>query len=196
MRTAIFDLETSGFYADSNVLLCAVIREYEYPLKSGKYVKRTVLRGDEVIPNWSKKRSNDKALIEAVLRELEQYDVLVAHNGQYFDKAFLNAKCLEHGFSREVAALKRKKFIDPVLLARKHLKLGRNTLAAIIDYFQIPVKKTPLELSAWRKAAFDGDMQAMNLIVDHCIPDVDSLALVYDRMRPLIEKVDNRGSSL
>ena len=187
MRVGIFDLETTSFYADSGIVLCAVIQSYHSD-------KQTIIRADQ-FKSWKGNKSDNKELIERVVHELKQYDILVAHNGQWFDKGFLNAKCLQYGLSPSV---RWKKFVDPVLLARRHLKLGRNSLAAIIDFLEIPVKKTPLELRLWQKAAMDSNEEAkkaMDVIVKHCSYDVKTLILVYEKVRVLVDKIDNRGSS-
>jgi len=184
MRTGIFDLETSGFYADNAIVLCAVIQEY------GK-TQTTIIRADQE-RTWSKHRSDDSLVVKKIMEELNKYDILVAHNGQRFDKGFMNAKCIQYDMP---VSLRLKKFVDPVKLARFHLKLGRNSLAAIIDWLEIPVHKTPLELRLWLKASLEGDRKCMDTIVKHCVHDVKSLAIVYNRMRPLIDRIDNRGSA-
>jgi len=184
MKVAIFDLETTSFYADSGIVLCGVIQEYGQKAQ-------TVIRADQ-FKTWKSNKSDNREVIGAIVAKLKEYDILVAHNGQYFDKGFLNAKCLQYGLSPSV---RWKKFVDPVLLARRHLKLGRNSLAAIIDFLEIPVKKTPLELKLWQRAAMDSDPAAMDVIVRHCEYDVKTLILVYDKVRVLVDKIDNRGSS-
>ena len=126
------------------------------------------------------------------MAELNEFDILVAHNGQYFDKRWLNTACIEH-YICPVCRL--KKFIDPVLVSRKHLRMGRNSLAALLDHFDIPDKKTPLELKLWLKATLDGNQAAMNKIVAHCRADILALETLYDRIRPLIDKIDSRGSA-
>lgn len=189
MKVGIFDLETTSFYADSGIVLCCVSQPY-VPDEITK-AKQTVIRADQ-FKSWKTNKSDNKALIEAVVTELKKYDILVAHNGQFFDKGFINAKCLQYGLSPSVRWLK---FIDPVLLSRRHLKLGRNSLASLIDFLEIPVHKTPLELKLWQKAAMDSDPKAMNVIVRHCEYDVRTLALVYDKVRVLVDKIDNQGSS-
>lgn len=184
MKIGIFDLETSGFYADGSILLCSSSKVYD---------KRGVVtvRADN-FPSWKTGKSNEKEMITAVCKELDQYDILVAHNGQWFDKGFLNAKCLQYGLP---AILRFKKLIDPVQISRRHLRLGRNTLAALIDYLEIPVKKTPIELREWIKASHNGDTKSMDTIVRHCEHDVITLDKVYDKLRGLIDKIDTRGSA-
>lgn len=184
MRTAVFDLETFSFYADSGIVLCACIKEYGSS-------KITTIRADQ-FSTWKKERSNNKPVIEAIVKELDKYDILVAHNGQYFDKRWLNTACLEYHL---FPVCRSKKFIDPVLISRKHLRMGRNSLAALLDHFDIPVKKTPIILKYWIKAVMDGNQKCMDDIVRHCRQDILALELLYDRVRPLVDKIDNRGSA-
>lgn len=56
MRTAIFDLETSSPYADTGILLCAVIKEYR------SKDKPTVIRAD-AFPEWKTNRANCKPVV-------------------------------------------------------------------------------------------------------------------------------------
>ena len=138
MKVAVFDLEMGGFKADSSILLCCSIKEY------GSKVVKT-LRADSY-KSWKLNRTNEKEFIADVLTALDEYDILIAHNGNRFDKKYLNAKAIQYGLR---PTLRFKKLIDPCGLAWRHLALGRNSLAALIDYLQIPVKKTPIELHKW-----------------------------------------------
>ncbi len=190
MKVGIFDLETSGFFADSAILLCCSIKPYDCYI-TGRKTKVKTLRAD-TYPAWKLNKTNEKKFIEDVLDELDNYDILVAHNGEYFDKGFMNAKAIQFGLE---PVMRFKKSIDPCLASRRHLRLGRNTLAAIIDYLHIPVKKTPIELHVWTQAALEGSVKCMDRIVEHCEHDVVTLELVYDKLRSLVDKIDKRGSS-
>jgi uncharacterized protein YprB with RNaseH-like and TPR domain len=184
MKIGIFDLETSGFYADSSILLCCSIKTY------GKNDTKTA-RADE-FKTWKSNKSNEVEMIRRVWNMLRPYDILIAHNGEWFDKTYFNAKCMQYELE---PILRFKKSIDPVHLSRKHLKLGRNSLAALIDYLKIPVKKTPIELDRWIRASHDGNRKDMDFIVTHCEYDVKTLEMVYDRLRKLVDKIDTHGSS-
>ena len=184
MKTAVFDLEMSGFKADSSILLCCSIKEY------GKKGVKT-LRADNY-KSWKTNRTNETEFITDVLKTLDEYDILIAHNGNRFDKKYLNTKAIQYDLR---PTLRFKKLIDPCGLAWRHLALGRNSLAALIDYLQIPVKKTPIELHKWLSAALEGNAKSMDTIVEHCEYDVITLEKVYDKLRLLIDKVDNSGSS-
>lgn len=184
MEQALFDLETNGFYADSSILLCCCIKPY-------KEDKITTIRADK-FKSWKNQRTNERETIEKIAYELDKYDILIAHNEERFDKKYFNAKCMQYGIR---PILRFKKIIDPIQLSWKHLKLGRNSLAALIDYLEIPVKKTPIELNKWLRAAMNGDKKCMDTIVTHCEHDVITLEKVYMKLRLLVDKIDNRGSS-
>jgi len=187
MRTAIFDIETSSLYSNFGILLCCSIKDYQ---ADGKGKLRT-FRADKY-PTWEKKRTDCKQITVDIVNTLKDYDILVAHNGQYFDKQWLNTLCLLYG---EIPAIRWTKMIDPVLLARRHLRLGRNSLETLIDYFGIPHKKTHVSGRLWLQAGIEGNRKAMQQIVDHCEVDVKSLEAVYDKVRRLVERIDNRGSA-
>lgn len=189
MKVGIFDLETSGFCADSSILLCCSIKTY-LP-KPAKALPVKTLRADSY-KNWKHKKTQEKEFIKDVLDELDTYNILVAHNGEFFDKGFLNAKALQYELR---PVMRTVKTIDPWRVAKRHLRLGRNSLAAIIDYLDIPVKKTPIELKVWTRAALEGDRKCMDKIVTHCEHDVITLEMVYDRCRSLIDKIDKQGSA-
>lgn len=184
MKIGIFDLETSSLYANTGIVLCACIKQYNVDHVS-------TIRADE-FPNWNKRRSDNSRVVEAIVERLRDFDILVAHNGQYFDKTFLNSACLKYGIS---PSTRWTKFIDPVLIARRHLRIARNSLGSLIDYFEIEDKKTPIEFKHWIQASHDGNRKSMSYIVQHCEQDIVSLEQVYEKVRLLVDKIDSRGSA-
>lgn len=191
MKTAILDLETSSFYADNGIILCGVIKEYG---KKGVEIVRA-----DSYKSWKTGKSDNKEVVKAICDILdghgdpiEAYDIVVAHNGEFFDKAFLNAKCAQYNLP---PIMRWKKSIDPCQLSRKNLRMQRNSLHSLIDFLQVKEHKTPIVFRDWMRAFLDGDKDCMNRIVKHCVHDVFSLESVYDRVRPLIDKIDKRGSA-
>jgi uncharacterized protein YprB with RNaseH-like and TPR domain len=142
--------------------------------------------------SWKKEKSNNREVVQAIIDELEKYDIVVAHNGEWYDKKYLNAMCLKYGIR---PVLRFKKSIDPILSTRKYLQLGRNSLTSLIDFLDIPDKKTPIDFQHWIRASHDSNTKSMDYIVAHCVQDVKSLTKVYDKMRVLIDKIDNKGSA-
>lgn len=195
MRVGIFDLETSGLYANSSIILCACIKPFSYDQKVK--TETTTIRADQ-FRSWKTGKSDNLHVVKAIMDELcgteekPGYDILVAHNGQYFDKAFLNSSCLKYGLTPQ---LRTMKFIDPVMIARKHMRIARNSLASLIDYFDIQDTKTPIKFDHWIKASHDSDKESLSYIVKHCQRDVIALERVYFLIRKLVKSIDDSGSA-
>lgn len=185
MRTAIFDLETSSLYADTGILLCSVIKEY------GSNEKPIVVRADQ-FDSWKNHRSDCRETVSATLKALEDFDIYVAHNGQFFDKAILTSWALK--FNRRVD-LRFAKFIDPVMLARRHMRLSRRSLENLLQFLQIPEEKTRILWQHWMKATLEGNSRSLDYIVEHCVADVIALEKAYDKAKRLVKSIDERGSS-
>ena len=192
MDIGIFDLETSGLYANSSIVLCAVIKPYGKDRYSGDVpLKTRIIRADEY-KSWKDGKSNNREIIRDIVDELARYDILVAHNGQYFDKAFLNSACIKYGFEPK---LRTMKFIDPVMIARKHMRIARNSLASLIDYLDIKDTKTPIKFEHWMKASLDSNSDSLGYIVKHCVKDVKALEGVYTHVKKLVKSIDENGSA-
>lgn len=179
MKVASFDLETTSLKANFGVVLCACIKPFGGAVKT--------FRGDKY-SSWKKQRSNDKDLCMAVLDELKDYDIWIAHNGVKFDVPFLTTRLLQHGI-----VTPKEKIIDPVKLARRHLRIGYNSLEQLSSFFQLG-SKTGVDGKYWVRAALDGDRESMDYIVEHCIKDVVLLEKLMNKLRPYVAKIDNWGS--
>ena len=183
IRVAVFDIETTGLDASMGRVLCAVAQFY------GPREKH-VWRADSY-PEWKTgRRGNDRALIADILGKLEQADIVIAHNGLWFDMAFLRTRALIHG----LPPVHPKKIIDPMQKARKEFRFHRNSLDAISTVLGTKDHKTPLNPNTWAAAMFDGDKAAMDEIVAHCEADVEVLAEVARKMAPFVRQIDAIGS--
>jgi hypothetical protein len=183
VRTGVFDIETTGLNAGFGVVLCAVVRLYGPD-------ETFVLRADDY-PEWKEgRRANDKALVADILNVLSEADILVAHNGVKFDMPFLRTRAIIHG----LPAVNFQKIIDPVLLARQTFRFPGNSLQSISGVIGTEAAKTPLRPEVWQRATMNGDPDAMNEIVEHCIADVEVLEEVCLKIRGYIRKIDSSGS--
>lgn len=181
MRACSFDLETSNLNANFGIILCAVVKPFDGKAK--------VFRGDHY-PTWKSHRSNDRALCVDVLRELERYDIWIAHNGTHFDIPFLRTRLMRTG-----VRMHQPKIVDPVKLARRYLKLGYNSLEQVAAHFGL-YGKTKVEARYWLEATLDGSHIAMDYIVKHCIADVDLLEKVADKLGYLVPRIGSFGSDI
>ena len=184
LRVAVTDIETTDLWAGGmGRLLCANTLLYS-PDES------VTVRADSFAAWKAGKRSDDREVVQEVLRVLEQADVVYAFNGSQFDFPFLRTRALIHGFP----PVEPKKIIDPVWLARKIFRFRSNRLDAVAKALGCPFEKTDLDMSIWAQAMLDGDKDAMDQIVHHCEIDVKVLAWVAKRMTPYVRQIDVIGS--
>ncbi|MCI0628569.1 MAG: ribonuclease H-like domain-containing protein [Acidobacteria bacterium] len=183
LSSCCFDLETSSLDAGFGIILCAVI-------KGSNQKKPTVLRADELNPEWDTRRSDDSAIVMAIAEELDKYDVLVAHNGARFDIPYLRTRMARW----KLGPFPNKKLVDPLQLARNKFRLGRNSLAALGSLINAP-EKTPVDGQVWVKASLDGDRDAMKYICRHCVRDVEILELVLDAVKGYCGTINSWGSA-
>ena len=186
ISSCCFDLETSSLNANFGIVLCAVI-------KGSDRKKPYVFRGDSYDPWKNGNRSDDSLLVKDIVSCLNDYDVLVAHNGARFDVPFLRTRLAKWHPSLECGAFPNKKLVDPVLLARSKLRMSSNSLAAIASLIGAG-EKTLVDGDVWMRAALDGDSEAMDIIVKHCIIDVDILEKVADAVKPYCSAFNTYGS--
>jgi hypothetical protein len=64
---ACFDLQTTNLSADFGVVLCAVVKP--------SHGRPRVFRADRLNRRWASCRSEDSAIIGAIVAELDQYDI-------------------------------------------------------------------------------------------------------------------------
>lgn len=183
IRVATFDIETTGLNAAFGRILCCCVMSYD-----PQEIK--TFRADEY-PAWKAgRRSDDYEITAEIMAYLEQFDVLVAHNGVKFDLPFIRTRALAHG----LPPLHPLKIVDPVLTARKALRMQSNSLDAIAKHLGAPDQKTPLLPETWARAMMDEDRSAMDSIVEHCIADVKVLDYVAHSIRGYVKTIDSIGS--
>lgn len=182
LRVAAFDLETTDLCANRGILLAAVIHE--------QGTDPEIYRGDKYNKQWATKRSDDSALVTAVAKRLAECDVLIAHNGVRFDMPFLQTRLIANG----LPVFPQRKLVDTWLIARNKLRLASYSLKSLTDLLHLDEKKTELYMSVWIKAMLDGDVEALDYIVEHCVRDVECLWKVFDALKDYSSVVNNKGS--
>lgn len=185
MKTLVFDIECSSLYSDTGIVLAFVGHEYATDKPP------IIIRADE-FKTWKNNRSNTRPIVEKILEVMEPYDIFVAHNGNFFDKPYLVSFAIKYNLP---AFLRFAKFIDPVMLARRHMRLSRRSLGNVLQFLEIPEEKTAILWAQWMRATIEGDRKALGYITDHCVRDVEVLEKAYDKMRKLVKGIDEKGSS-
>ena len=166
MRTCIFDMETMGFDADFDRMICSVVKEYG-------------TRRDNIIIR--PKHYNDD--IDSILRvkeTLERFDILVTYYGKGFDIPWLNSRLLLMGEPR----VRKMYHIDLYYIIKNMVKrtVRRKSLGHIADIFELEEGKMRIPNKIWR-GAHDGDESCIRTIVERCKSDVRLTEQTYDRLK-------------
>lgn len=184
-KQAVFDLETWGLDRGWGVLLMGCILVHgDGPTPKWYQFDLTESSG------WPNKRSDDSELARKILDVLQDCDIIMAHNGLWFDRKYLNTIALKYGYPSLM-----KKLVDPVQKARNMYRIGANSLSAIADYLGLPESKMHVPMETWRVAVLDNDENAWNTLRERCQSDVRILNAVCRRMRGDFGIIDTQGSA-
>jgi uncharacterized protein YprB with RNaseH-like and TPR domain len=186
VSSVILDIETTALYADLGVVLCMSYESSEEP-----GVVKT-LRTDELNPkDWRRGiRGNDREMVKRANEVIRNHDIVVAHNGRFFDIPFLRTRAI----ANRLAPLHDMVIVDPVRIARNKWRFNRNSLANVLDALGIAEKKTPLNLSTWADVVHNGTKESLDEIVEHCEADVMALSALLPHVKPFIRQFDTEGS--
>lgn len=156
-----FDLETSNLDADFSVLLTACIKPFGQPVK--------IFRADNY-PEWKTDRANDAKITCDIADELRKHAIVIGHYSQKFDVPFLRAKMAKH----QLEPLPQMFGIDTWRIAKNNFKVTSRRLRNLVHFFDLGDKDS-VEGGLWMDAAYNGDIDAMNKIVEHNVRDVEIL---------------------
>jgi uncharacterized protein YprB with RNaseH-like and TPR domain len=179
-KILLFDLETAGvnsFSADLSNVVC-----FAYKWLGEK--KAHCLTIDQY-PDWfsKKKGLNDKGLLKAALKIMEEADLIVAHYGERFDRPYFQGRCVIQGLTPPPPT----KLRDTWRIARTAFKFYSNRLANIADVLGLGEKKyhkkTPDEWPGWWLQALAGNEKAIAEMAEYAKQDVQTLEQVYLRLR-------------
>ncbi len=148
LREVVLDLETTGFdFGGRDRIMEIGVVELLNREPTGKEFRRIVNPGNVHISRRiseitgitnqdvkEKKRFAHPSVMAKLIEFIGEAKI-VAHNAS-FDRNFLNA-ALRRAGEREI---QKERWIDTVSLARKKLKLKKNTLDALCDHFEISRK--------------------------------------------------------
>lgn len=173
-NTAIFDLETTNLNANYGIILCAAVKPLRLPAK--------VFRLDRI--KGKSIRDEDKELVRSIIAELNKYDILVSYNGIRFDNRFLLTRALYH----QIDPPSEKFHFDMLQVARAKLRTNNRRLDTVVNFLDLEERKTAIDPKFWRWAMM-GDTEAMDYVVKHCIQDVKTLELVYEKLKKFSKSV-------
>lgn len=129
---------------------------------------------------------DDKNVVKTLHGLLSEADVIVAHNGDSFDKKMIETRILFHG----LPALPPVASIDTYKVAKARFRFNSNRLDYLGKFLGFGGKKsTPPGL--WLDV-LRGSKRAIKIMVDYNKRDVTLLQSVFMRLRPYIPNYLNR----
>lgn len=185
MKQAVLDLETFCLDRTWGVTMVGSILIHGGP--EGSVMKTFDLRETT---SWPNRRSDDSELASMILREVWDCDIVYAHNGLNFDIPWLNAVALKYRMPRVAP-----KLVDPVQIARRKYRLGRNSLSSLANFLGLEESKMPVSEDTWRHALLDADEASWATLRARCESDVRLLNEVAKRVVRDVGVIDSRGSA-
>lgn len=120
---------------------------------------------------------NDKPLIAAMSKIINEADIMVAHNGDAFDWKKFNARVLKHG----LPPLKKPKLIDTLKMVRSQMKFDSHKLGDLCKELKVSLK-IENEKFLFVKALESWDKYKK--LYEYCVGDVIALEDIYNKLLP------------
>lgn len=128
---------------------------------------------------------DDHDLVVAIRDSLSEYDIWVTWNGKLFDVPVLNGRLRFWG----ERPLPKVMHIDAMYGASGgNMRIGRRSLQSVSEYFDVPNRKTPLNVRTW-DLAMSGDEAAYNKIAEHGHADVLVTRDVFNHLKPQFQTI-------
>lgn len=129
--------------------------------------------------------TDDHDLVVAIRDALAQFDIWVTWNGKLFDVPVLNGRLRFWGEQ----PLPRVMHIDAMYGASgSSMRIGRRSLQSVSEYFDVPNRKTPLNVRTW-DLAMSGSEEAYDKIAEHGHADVLVTRDVFNHLKPQFQTV-------
>ena len=135
---------------------------------------------------YKKNPHDDFYVVQALHEVMMEADVIVAHNGDSFDKRYLDTRILVHG----LPALPPINSIDTYKVAKSKLLFNSNKLDYIGKILQVG-KKMHTTPGLWLRV-LNGDPRAVDEMVTYNKQDVILLEKVFKKLQPYIPNHVNR----
>ncbi len=140
-KILVFDIETAPILAyvwglwDENIGLNQIKSDWFILSWSAKWLGESKVMYADL--RGSKNLENDKPLLEAIWKLLDEADIVVTQNGKKFDQKKLNARFVINGMQPPSSF----KHIDTFQLAKKHFGFTSNKLEYMSDKLCVKYKK-------------------------------------------------------
>jgi DNA polymerase elongation subunit (family B) len=135
------------------------------------------------------RKNNDKKIVKALFKLLDEADIVVAHNGRKFDFPTIIGRGCIHGFTPPSPY----HIVDTLETARREFRLTNNTLANLCMELKLPLKGGHKKFQGFKlwKECIKGNSEAWDEMETYNIQDIVSLEALYLRLRPYMKTHPN-----
>jgi hypothetical protein len=182
-KLLFWDIETS------------LIEVYTHQLGQ-QYVDQRAIKKDKQIicisykaEGWKKPRTlkwdngDDTQLLKDFSEIAQQYELLVAQNGDQFDIKVLKGRL----WARGLDPLTNIRTLDTLKMSKQNLKLTSHKLDYKLNSLGLG-GKIPTSFGLWVRVQ-NGDKQALREMVEYCEGDVEGLQAVFWSLLPYVDKL-------
>ena len=129
---------------------------------------------------WDKNK-NDKEMLKKFIKVLNDSDLAIGHNSDYFDLPWVRTRALYHG----ITDISNCVSLDTLIGSRSKLKFNSNKLDYIAQFFGIG-KKQDTNYDLWKSIVLKNDKKSLTQMADYCANDVVILEKVYEKLLPVL----------
>lgn len=183
MKIIIWDIETSPLLVTSWGIFKPYLTHDNIERNGNILTATWKVVGEKKVHAVSVKSTSptdDKELVQVLCAALSEADVIVAHNGDAFDRAWLNARIAFHNLQ----PLPPIRSVDTLKVARTQFRFTSNRLDYLGKYLGLG-EKIHTSYSLW-KDVLAGDERALARMVRYNVQDVLLLEKIYLRLRPFM----------
>lgn len=188
-KVLLFDIETSTILAhiwrtgnqtvtlpqieDDWYIICFSAKWF----RSGDVFNSSVHQFEE--PLSGQYKDNERYVVEALWKLLDDADIVVAYNGKSFDKKKVNWKFFEYGLPEPSPYT----IVDPYLIIRGNFAPTSGKMDYIAKYVdRLENGKNSTNIELW-KACRRNDLQSLDYMLSYCDQDIVVLEEVYDAVK-------------
>ena len=177
-----------GYFFPSNRQQYIPARNIKYhqyfPCAAYKWLgfgKTTIVSVLDDKERFKKDFRDDYHVAKTMHEVMTEADVIIGHNGDFFDIRNLNVIFRRHG----LGPIPEKKTIDTLKAARKYFNFAGNSLADLLREFGLPEKEDKPD---WANLT-EGCPKAIKQAGKYCGIDVDRLEPVFLEIRPFMRRL-------
>lgn len=187
-RVAFYDLENApslGWYYDRYREGNIVADEQDWFMLSFAWQwadeKKVHVKALCDYPAYTKNKTDDSHLVKDLWKLFDEADILIAHNGDRFDRRKSNSRFLGCGLPPPSPY----KTVDTLKVARRQFMQGSNKLDTLGEFLGLGGKLPTTGWHTWR-GCIDGDQKAWAKLKKYNKRDVSLLKQVYEKLLPWV----------